>query len=179
MNFRVSCLAFFVLRNHSNFDIFIHFDVLLDKFREKEDVKYLTSDILIVLFALHSLKPWVRGSYFDHFFKHLHHKLSWKFFIVALLETVLHNFNNSDHFYCYFSRVPLAFCQELTNILDVWREKSDHSVTKWSHQPLYIATLIACKRQEESRAGITVEAGFSLFKTGLNNSFFDVQNVSG
>ena len=57
MNFRVSYLAFFVLRNHSNFDIFIHFDVLLDKLREKEDVKYLTSDILIVLFALHSLKP--------------------------------------------------------------------------------------------------------------------------
>ena len=98
---------------------------------------------------------------------------------MALLETILHNFNNPDHFYCNFSRVTLALRQEFTNILDVWREKSDHSVTKWSDQPLYIATLSACKRQEESRAGITVEVGFSLFKTDLKNSFFDVQNVSG
>ena len=97
---------------------------------------------------------------------------------MALFETVLHNFNNSDHFNCDFSRITLALCQEFTNILDVRREKSDHSVTEWSHQPLYIATLIVFKRQEESRAGVTVDACFSLFKTGLNKSFFDVQNVS-
>ena len=146
MEFRVPCFAFFVLRNHSSFDIFIHFDVLFKQFWEKEDVKYFTSDVLIVLFALHSLKPWVRGSHFDNFFKHFHHKLSWKFFIVALFETVLHNFNNSDHFNCDFSRITLALCQEFANILDVRREKSDNSVTEWSHQSLYVATLSVFKR---------------------------------